>query len=64
MLNRKSIIGSLMVLGIAGTATARAEETLRFATWDTDESLAIQQEIAKKFEEKHPGVKVQVEPYA
>ena len=38
--------------------------TLRFATWDSDESLAIQQAIAKKFEEKHPGVKVQVEPYA
>ncbi len=49
----KSLIGSLMVLAMAGVATARAEETLRFATWDTDESLAIQQAIAKKFEEKH-----------
>ena len=49
---------------LAGSATARAEETIRFATWDSDESLAIQQAIAKKFEEKHPGVKVQVEPYA
>lgn len=60
----KSLIGSLMVLAMTGAATARAEETLRFATWDTDESLTIQQAIAKKFEETHPGVKVQVEPYA
>ncbi|MED1722783.1 sugar ABC transporter substrate-binding protein [Brevibacillus parabrevis] len=38
--------------------------TLRFATWDTDEMLKIQQDIAKKFEQKNPGVKVQVEAYA
>lgn len=57
------IAGSLVAFMLAGSATARAEETLRFATWDSDESLAIQQAIAKKFEEKHPGVKVQVEPY-
>ncbi|MDQ0322775.1 multiple sugar transport system substrate-binding protein [Pararhizobium capsulatum DSM 1112] len=60
----KFIAGSLIAFVLAGSATARAEETLRFATWDSDESLAIQQAIAKKFEEKHPGVKVQVEPYA
>jgi multiple sugar transport system substrate-binding protein len=37
--------------------------TLRFATWDSGEALKIQQDIAKKFEEKNPGVKVQVEAY-
>lgn len=37
--------------------------TLRFATWDNGKELKIEQEIAKKFEEKNPGVKVQVEPY-
>lgn len=36
---------------------------LRFATWDVGKNLKIQQQIAKKFEEKNPGVKVQVEAY-
>src|SRR6218665_3912441 len=61
--NVKLIAGSLVAFALAG-AVAHADETLRFATWDSDESLAIQQAIAKKFEEAHPGVKVQVEPYA
>ncbi len=57
------IAGSLVasVLGLAQPAVA--EEVLRFATWDSDESLAIEQAIARKFEEAHPGVKVQVEAY-
>jgi multiple sugar transport system substrate-binding protein len=58
------IAGSLAAFLLAGSVSAHAEDVLRFATWDSDESLAIQQAIAKKFEEKHPGVKVQVEPYA
>lgn len=62
--NTTLIAGALVAFALAGSATARAEETIRFATWDSDESLAIQQAIARKFEEKHPGVKVQVEPYA
>ncbi|RNB82353.1 sugar ABC transporter substrate-binding protein [Brevibacillus fluminis] len=37
--------------------------TLRFATWDADDLLKIEQTIAKEFEKKHPGVKVQVEAY-
>ncbi|MGC6587791.1 sugar ABC transporter substrate-binding protein [Paenibacillus sp. FSL W7-1279] len=41
-----------------------AATTLRFATWDTGDALKIEQEIAKKFEESHPGTKVQVEAYA
>lgn len=46
-----------------GDSTAQTT-TLRFATWDTGDTLKIEQEIAKKFEEKHPGTKVQVEAYA
>ncbi|SMF89937.1 multiple sugar transport system substrate-binding protein [Paenibacillus uliginis N3/975] len=38
--------------------------TLRFATWDSGDTLKIEQEIARKFEEKNPGIKVQVEAYA
>lgn len=46
----------------AGLASAE-DKVLRFATWDSDESLAIEEAIAKKFEEANPGVKVQVEDY-
>ncbi|MGK5509954.1 ABC transporter substrate-binding protein [Brevibacillus formosus] len=52
-----------------GTTTPASSDkketvTLRFATWDTDQMLKIQQDIAKQFEQKNPGVKVQVEAYA
>lgn len=58
--------------GSGGTGAAKepdgnasgAATTLRFATWDTGDALKIEQEIAKKFEESHPGTKVQVEAYA
>ncbi|MEB3055436.1 ABC transporter substrate-binding protein [Bacillus pseudomycoides] len=43
--------------------TSNDETVLRFATWDAGKNLKIQQQIAKKFEEKNPGVKVQVEAY-
>jgi multiple sugar transport system substrate-binding protein len=36
---------------------------LRFATWDSGEALKIQKKIARKFEEKHPFIKVQLEAY-
>lgn len=52
-----------VTLALMGSTSVLADEVLRFATWDSDESLAIQQAIAKKFEESHPGVTVQVEPY-
>ncbi|WP_223594342.1 ABC transporter substrate-binding protein [Neobacillus bataviensis] len=42
---------------------SKGKTTLRFATWDSGEALKIQEEIAKKFEEKNPNVKVQVEAY-
>ncbi|MDR7078947.1 multiple sugar transport system substrate-binding protein [Neobacillus niacini] len=49
-------------------ADQKREETneqivLRFATWDSGEALKIQETIAKKFEEKHPFIKVQMEAY-
>ncbi|MCU6708405.1 sugar ABC transporter substrate-binding protein [Paenibacillus sp. J5C_2022] len=42
----------------------KEQVTVRFATWDSGEALKIQQDIAKKFEQQHPGIKVQVEPYS
>lgn len=58
------IIGPAILAATFWAGWAQAEDkVLRFATWDSDESLAIEEAIAKKFEEAHPGVKVQVEPY-
>lgn len=48
----------------ASAQTSQSDKVLRFATWDTGDSLKVQQDIAKLFEKEHPGVKVQVEPYA
>ncbi|GGA42132.1 ABC transporter substrate-binding protein [Paenibacillus physcomitrellae] len=47
------------------TAGGSSQEpvTIRFATWDTGQSLQFEQEVAKQFEQKHPNIKVQVEPY-
>lgn len=47
----------------SNNSDGKGDVTLRFATWDTGEALKIEQQIAKKFEEKNPGVKVQVEAY-
>ncbi|WP_048828005.1 ABC transporter substrate-binding protein [Bacillus sp. B-jedd] len=49
--------------GKEGGKNEKGTSTLRFATWDSGKELQIQQKIAKSFEEKHPGVKVQVEAY-
>lgn len=53
--------GSPSASASAGGGSAK---TLRFATWDTGDALKIEQDIAKKFEQSHPGTKVQVEAYA
>lgn len=50
--------------GSSGTETKDGKTVLRFATWDTGESLKIQQDIAKEFEKENKDVKVQVEAYA
>lgn len=42
---------------------AAAAQVLRFATWDGSENLDIQRRIAAAFEQRHPGVRVQVEAY-
>ncbi len=47
----------------AQTPAPGKQVTLRFATWDTGDLLKIQETIARQFEAKHPGVKVQVEAY-
>lgn len=45
-------------------ASASAEtRVLRFATWDSNQALAIQRQIAARFEARYPDVKVQIEAY-
>lgn len=64
-MKRRTVIIAPAILAAslwAGAATAE-DKVLRFATWDSDESLAIQEAIARKFEEANSGVKVQVEAY-
>lgn len=61
----KSVFRPLILaagLGLVAQA-GLAAETLRFATWDSNESLEIQKAIAAMFEASHPGVTVQVEAY-
>ncbi len=53
----------LMLAAGLMASTAWADTTLRFATWDSNEALDIQKQIAAMFEAAHPGVKVQIEAY-
>ncbi|MFD2446648.1 ABC transporter substrate-binding protein [Bacillus sp. CGMCC 1.16607] len=39
------------------------KKVIRFATWDSGDTLKIQQDIAKEFEKANSNVKVQVEAY-
>ncbi|MGG3836237.1 sugar ABC transporter substrate-binding protein [Paenibacillus thiaminolyticus] len=57
-------LGGCGASGSGGGGEAGEQKVLRFATWDTGDSLKVQEDIAKAFEKAHPGVKVQVEPYA
>nr|WP_316639667.1 sugar ABC transporter substrate-binding protein [uncultured Roseateles sp.] len=52
----------LLLLALLMPLWATAQ-VLRFATWDGSESLDIQRRIAAGFEQRHPGVRVQVEAY-
>ena len=37
--------------------------TIRFATWDSDDNLTLQQKIIDKFNEAHPNITVSLEAY-
>lgn len=50
-------------MAMVGCSSKPKEQVLRFATWDTEAVLETQKKIAKRFEETHPGVKIQVEAY-
>lgn len=40
-----------------------AKTTIRFATWDTEDKLEIQQQLVQKFEQANPDIKVELEAY-
>ena len=50
----------VIAFGLMGCAKDETQ-VLRFATWDSEDTLEVQKQIAKRFEELNPGVKVQVE---
>ncbi|GIN85161.1 sugar ABC transporter substrate-binding protein [Heyndrickxia sporothermodurans] len=47
----------------SGDGKKDGKTVLRFATWDSGNTLKIQQDIAKEFEKENKDVKVQVEAY-
>lgn len=53
----------LMLVATAFTGCGEKQTVLRFATWDSEDTLEVQKAIAKRFEELNPGIKVQVEGY-
>ncbi len=61
---RLGLAGVLVGTMLTALPAVGQDATIRFATWDSDTNLGIQQEIARLFEARHPGVTVQVEPYA
>lgn len=56
-------LAALAASAAFASAALAEDQVIRFATWDSEESLAIQEAIAAKFEEANPGVQVQVEAY-
>lgn len=52
----------ILAFGLLGCAKEE-ENVIRFATWDSEDTLEVQKAIAKRFEELNPGVTVQVEGY-
>ncbi|SCZ08227.1 ABC transporter substrate-binding protein [Alkaliphilus peptidifermentans] len=55
----------IVMITIAAVGCGKSKKNvIRFATWDSAEVLEVQRDIAKRFEELNPGVKVQVEAYA
>ncbi|MCR8643973.1 sugar ABC transporter substrate-binding protein [Paenibacillus sp. N1-5-1-14] len=49
--------------GGTGDASKDGQKSLRFATWDSDENLKLQQQLVDKFNLAHPDIKVTLEAY-
>ncbi|WMT39565.1 sugar ABC transporter substrate-binding protein [Paenibacillus sp. D2_2] len=49
--------------GTGNKADQGGKQTIRFATWDSEDNLTLQQELIDKFNEKHPDIQVNLEAY-
>lgn len=65
------LVGIMAAIVFAGCSKPAANQggqkeektTIRFATWDTEDTLDVQKKIVEKFEAANPGIKVQLEAY-
>ena len=65
------ILASLFLSACGGGGTAEPTQdgksagkvTVRFATWDSEENLSLQQQLIDKFNEAHPDINVSLEAY-
>lgn len=60
-----SVLAASVFAGCSKPADTKdsSQTTIRFATWDTEDTLDVQKKIVQKFEEANPGIKVQLEAY-
>lgn len=49
--------------GTGNKAEQGGKQTIRFATWDSEDNLTLQQELIDKFNEQHPDIQVNLEAY-
>lgn len=49
--------------GTGNKADQGGKQTVRFATWDSEDNLTLQQELIDKFNEQHPDIQVNLEAY-
>jgi len=59
----RKFITAMMCFGLIFAAGAQKKQTIRFATWDSEETLDIQQRIVDRFNEKNPDLQVVLEAY-
>ena len=59
----RKIIAAFMCLGLIFAASAQKKQVIRFATWDSEETLDIQQRIVDQFNAKNPDLQVVLEAY-
>ena len=59
----RKFIAAIMCFGLIFAASSQKKQTIRFATWDSEETLDIQQRIVDRFNEKNPDLQVVLEAY-
>lgn len=59
------VLLTTILVGCSSSTTKKdgSKTTIRFATWDTEDKLEIQNKLVEKFEAENPDVKVELEAY-